>query len=209
MWPLLVFLSGAALCFLCSTLFHTLLPVSPRIHAYLNVVDYIGISTLIFTSMVPPLFYTFSASHPHLRDAYLALSLLTNGVCMLLGMAPHFRAPAWRAYRAGAYVFCGASGVVPLLHHLYEARAVGGEEWVLALGVAMGVLSMGAQYIVGAIFYALRLPESLAPGRFDVFGSHAIFHCLVVSAVVTHFNTVVYLWEHRLAQLGCGGMVHH
>ena len=45
----------------------------------------------------------------------------------------------------------------------------------------------GAIFILGVAFYALRLPESARPGKFDKLGSsHNIFHVLVVIATFVH-----------------------
>ena len=45
----------------------------------------------------------------------------------------------------------------------------------------------GAVYGVGVFFFVTRIPESIKPGKFDVWGgSHSIFHALVVVASVVH-----------------------
>jgi adiponectin receptor len=45
----------------------------------------------------------------------------------------------------------------------------------------------GVIFILGATFYAFRFPESVKPGKFDMWGSsHNIFHVLVVIATFVH-----------------------
>ena len=206
LWPLQIFLSGALLCFLFSVLFHTFMPVSKSLGEALNVLDYAGISGLIFSSMVPPLYYAFTPRNPHLRNAYIFLSVTTNAVCVLLGSLTRFRTPSWRKFRAGAFIISGLSGVAPLLHHFVVAREreAHHSEIPMALGVFGRVLFMGAQYIIGAALYASRVPERYSPGSWDFFGSHSIFHVLVCTAVYTHFVTVRELWTWRYVLAGCG-----
>ena len=58
----------------------------------------------------------------------------------------------------------------------------------------------GAVYGLGAVFFALRIPESVWPGRFDIWGgSHQIFHVLVVVASMVHLYGVwdAFGWNYR------------
>lgn len=61
----------------------------------------------------------------------------------------------------------GLSGVVPALHHAIS------EGWCNAITQAsLGwVILMGSLYILGALFYALRVPERYFPGRCDIWVS--------------------------------------
>jgi predicted membrane channel-forming protein YqfA (hemolysin III family) len=40
-------------------------------------------------------------------------------------------------------------------------------------------------YGVGLFFFISKVPECLAPGRFDVISSHFIWHALIVAALVS------------------------
>ncbi len=197
-WPLLVFLCGAATCLLFSVVYHGLSTVSRSVSEALNVLDYLGISFLIFTSMVPPTYYAFQPRHAAAGATWLALSLALNCGAGVLGTVPFFRAPAFRHVRALAYVACGAAGVLPLLHFMWLSRGAGAaREWALGEQLLARSALMGAQYIAGAALFGLRVPERFAPGRFDYFPSHAFFHVLVVTAVLTHWGTVKGLWLWR------------
>jgi adiponectin receptor len=189
-WPLIVFLCGAACCLLFSVLIHTFGTVSRATYAGLTVLDYIGISLLIFTSNVPAMRYAFLPEHPALWRLYFWLSLCVNLVAAVLGVAPFFRASSLRHLRALAYVLCGAVGAVPLLHLLWLSHGQRSGEGEVAWGLLKGTLGMGAQYVLGAALYGLRIPERWAPGRFDFFPSHSLFHILVVTAILTHWCTM-------------------
>ena len=197
-WPVLTFLCGAALCLLLSVLYHGLFTASAAWDALLNKLDYIGISALIFTSNVPPMYYAFSQRHPATGLGYIGFSLLVNAVAGVMGTVPFFRASAWRHLGALAYIVCGATGAIPLLHFMWLSSGAGSAgEWALAWQLFWRTLLMGAQYIVGAALFGLRIPERFSPGSFDFFPSHAFFHILVVTAVLTHWGSVQQLWVER------------
>jgi adiponectin receptor len=183
-WPLAVFLVGALVCLGASVAFHTFAPVSAKAFVALAKADYAGISALIFTSMVPPLVYSFWDDAHSLR-VYLALAAATNGVAAAAGTLDRFRSSEWRAARAAAFVACGLVGGAPLLHALWRSHQpdTPPDEHNAARRAVWGTLVMGTQYLLGALLYAARIPERYWPGWFDLFGSHAIFHVLVVTAV--------------------------
>lgn len=64
----------------------------------------------------------------------------------------------------GVFIALGLSGVIPALHYcitdgFYNAIHYASMGWL----VLMAVL-----YIVGAIIYAVRIPERFFPGKFDI-----------------------------------------
>lgn len=73
------------------------------------------------------------------------------------------------------------------------------------------LILQGLLYIVGAMIYALRIPERFAPGKFDKFGSsHQIFHVFVLAAASTHFIGLCIAYEHlheRALEVGPHGDV--
>lgn len=67
----------------------------------------------------------------------------------------------------GTFIALGLSGVVPAMHYVitdgfYEAIYNAALGWL----VLMAVL-----YIVGAVIYAVRIPERIWPGKFDIWVS--------------------------------------
>jgi len=94
---------------------------------------------------------------------------------------------------------------VPLAHALARAGRSGASaaEAAAVAEFAAGTASMGAQYLVGAALYAARVPERWAPGRFDLFPSHALFHVLVLTAALTHWRTVAALYVWRAGEAPC------
>lgn len=69
--------------------------------------------------------------------------------------------------RAGVFMAFGLSGVIPAIHYVYM------EGWFNDISRAsLGwLVLMGLLYILGAMFYALRIPERWFPGKFDLWVS--------------------------------------
>lgn len=114
-----------------------------------------------------------------------------------MSVHPKFRTPALRPFRALMFVLMGLSAVFPVLHasRIYgfsQLRDTIGLDWVLLQGFL---------YILGAGIYAARLPERLAPGKFDIWGSsHQIFHVLVVLAAMSHLVGLVKAFDYEHSQ---------
>lgn len=57
---------------------------------------------------------------------------------------------------------------------------------------------------LGALVYAMRVPERWLPGRFDLLlHSHQIFHLLIVLAALVHYKAVTILLAWRDSVGGC------
>lgn len=67
----------------------------------------------------------------------------------------------------GLYIALGLSGVIPCVHYIFLEGF-----WDTVGSPEVGWLFLMAfLYISGAIIYALRIPESLYPGKFDIWVS--------------------------------------
>jgi adiponectin receptor len=203
-WPLGVFLVGASACLGMSATYHLFEPLGRTKARFLQRLDYAGISILIFTSVVAPIFYVFFCDQPTAL-LYGLLAALTNGTAIVLGLRDEFATEPWRRARAACYVLSGVLGAVPVIHAIHGAYSNDDKETLgMLMRLLRGLLLMGAQYVLGAILYALRVPERFYPGRLDYFASHSIFHVLVVTAAMTHWVTIqsLYLW--RAHEPACG-----
>ena len=65
-------------------------------------------------------------------------------------------------------------------------------------------LGEGLLLVLGALFYARRVPESIRPGKFDIVGcSHQIFHVLVVAASSVHAWGITMTYEYNYSETRC------
>lgn len=57
---------------------------------------------------------------------------------------------------------------------------------------------------LGAVLFALRVPERWSPGKFDLaFNSHQLFHVCVVVAAVVHYRGIHVLLAYCDGKGGC------
>ncbi|XP_078430794.1 heptahelical transmembrane protein 4-like [Wolffia australiana] len=196
-WPLFVFLGGAMFCLLTSSACHLLSCHSEHTSYIMLHLDYAGISTLIVTSIVPQIYYTF-ACDPFYRAVYTATILALGLLTVLISLIPVFEKPEFRFVRSLVFVIMGLSGWGPIAHKL---ASYGGEP--AALVTTMYEFFMNVCYGVGVVIYATRIPERWRPGKFDLVGhSHQLFHLFVIAgAYVQYLAIMVYLeWRDRV---GC------
>lgn len=129
----------------------------------------------------------------------LWLSLL--GISNLVGFfGPSFKVwygPHFRFYRTTTFLCSAGSVIGPILYyffkygntHLPDSRE---NPAFVYLGMMM------LQYLAGAFFYALRIPERLfeltrfSPGSFDyLLHSHQIWHMFVITATLTLYRGII------------------
>lgn len=187
------FFSGVAFCLGMSALYHTISNHSPLVAYIGNACDYVGIVGLITGSFVPSIYYGFYCM-PELQWFYWSMICLLGIGCAVLSTIPRFRTPSWRRFRATMFVLLGLSAIFPIIHGVavfgfVQMRRQMGLEWVVL---------QGALYILGAVIYAMRVPERLRPGKFDILGhSHQIFHLLVVLAACAHLKGLLEAFDYR------------
>ncbi|KAK9100093.1 hypothetical protein Scep_023523 [Stephania cephalantha] len=197
-WPWFVFLVGAMGCLVCSSLSHLLACHSRRLYFFFWRLDYAGISLMIVSSFVPPLYYAFLC-HPNARLFYLTTITTLGILAVIMLLAPALSAPRFRPFRASLFLAMGFSGIIPAAH----AIAL---NWVhqqilvaLAYEIAMAVF-----YATGAAVYVSRIPERWKPGAFDIAGhSHQIFHVLVVAGALSHCASTLVVMDWRLHHPVC------
>lgn len=193
------FFLGAIMCMGMSFTFHTVSCHSEKVGKLFSKLDYCGIALLIIGSFVPWLYYGFYCdTQPKL--IYLTVVIVLGIAAVVVSLWDKFGEPRFRPLRAGVFTGFGLSGVVPALHYLFT------EGFLSAVYEAsFGWLClMGALYILGALFYALRVPERWFPGKCDIlFHSHQIFHILVIAAAFVHYHGITEMAMKRLTMGEC------
>lgn len=123
---------------------------------------------LIMGSFVPWLYYGFYC-HYQPKIIYLTVVIVLGFFSIVTSLWDKFSTPQLRPVRAGVFMAFGLSGVIPAIHYVYM------EGWFNDISRAsLGwLVLMGLLYILGAMFYALRIPERWFPGKFDLWVSHS------------------------------------
>ena len=90
----------------------------------------------------------------------------------------------------------GAVGFLALTHTVLLGVSEGDASPILWLLFYVS-LHVGI-YLSGVVVYVKRVPECLAPGKFDCCPSHAWWHLFVVAAAYTHFYGALTYAQWRL-----------
>lgn len=186
-----VFFFGAFTCLTLSSIFHCFKSHSLKVAVFGNKLDYLGIVILIVCSMISILYYGF---YDNTLFFYLFSTLtLSFGIaCGIVSLKDRFRTSQWRPYRATLFVVFGLSAVLPIFTGVwYYGYSEAYERVQLPWVVLEGIF-----YIFGAFLYAIRFPEKVHPGKYDIWGhSHQIFHILVVIAALCHLRGLIGSYE--------------
>ncbi|RHZ70855.1 hypothetical protein Glove_265g19 [Diversispora epigaea] len=181
------FLIGALTCLSLSAAFHTFCCHSEKVCANWNRCDYVGIVALIVGSIIPLVYYGFYC-HNTLKIIYITLLSLFGIATIFVATDLRFRTPPYRWFRTGLFFALGGSAIIPILHAVI----------LYGVNLSFDVIALkwmaitGGFYMLGAVVYGTRIPESLSPGSFDVLGSsHQIFHFFVLAATLTHYYGVI------------------
>ncbi|PSN48521.1 Adiponectin receptor protein [Blattella germanica] len=194
-----VFFAGAVLCLGLSFAFHTFHCHSEFVGKIFCKLDYCGIAMLIMGSFLPWLYYSFYCEYQP-KVIYLSIVSCLGIIAIVVSLWDKFSEPGCRPLRTGVFVGFGLSGVVPAVHYAIA------EGWFNAISRAsLGwLMLMGCLYILGAVLYALRVPERFFPGKCDIwFQSHQIFHVLVIAAAFVHYHGISEMAMYRMTVGGC------
>ncbi|KAJ7073528.1 hemolysin-III related-domain-containing protein [Mycena belliarum] len=200
---LVVFLSSAIFCLSASAFYHTSGCHSEKVASRCHALDYSGIVVLTVGSFYPALHFGFFCQ-PELQILYISLLSCVGFGAAYIVLNPEYGKPTHRGARTAVFIGLGLSAVGPTTHCLLTE---GYHKVLFDLGFGWIMLS-GALYIFGALLYANRIPERLAPGKFDYFfASHQIFHCCVVAAAGAHYAGVLTALRHSCSQTNiCAGL---
>lgn len=193
------FFVGAIVCLGFSFAYHTLCCHSEMVGKLFSKLDYCGIALLIMGSFVPWLYYSFYC-HYQPKLIYLTVVVVLGLASIIMSLWDKFSEPRLRPLRAGVFMGFGLSGVVPAVHYgIMEGWSNQVSKSSLGWLVLMGLL-----YILGAVIYALRVPERYFPGKCDIwFQSHQIFHVLVLAAAFVHYHGISEMASYRMTVGEC------
>ncbi|NXS35690.1 MPRGB protein, partial [Pomatostomus ruficeps] len=186
--PFLAFLGTCCLYPLASSGAHTFSPLSCRARHLGYCCDYAALSlyslgsALAYSAYSFPLEWVGSAFH----DFYVPVAVLNTALSTGLSCYSRFLEAEWpglsKASRTLAFVYPYIFDSIPLFYRLWRCGAGGCTEGSVPLHVRHSLCAL-----LTCLAFTARLPERLAPGRFDFIGhSHQVFH--VCGILGTHFQ---------------------
>ncbi|KAI1483588.1 hypothetical protein K445DRAFT_309523 [Daldinia sp. EC12] len=191
-----VLLLSASACLSLSGAYHTLMCHSREVEALWLRLDFVGIILLILGSFISGIYVGFWCESLERKIYWSMASHSCVGlqigslaaISIIIVLAPAFQGPRWRTLRLLTFVCTGLSGLAPIIHGIVM---FGFAQMVKQSGLPY-YLAEGGLFLLGAIVYATRFPESIKPGLFDIYGSsHQVFHVLVVLATAVHLAGVL------------------
>ncbi|WFD37040.1 inc metabolism membrane protein [Malassezia cuniculi] len=187
-----LYVIAAAKCMVCSVSWHVMAGCSDK-HWYncFSCIDYTGISFLVAASL-QTLVYNGFYCQPSIVMAYTTGVIALAVTMGIVPWAPWFNDRRYRTLRIMTFVAMAFSGVLPFIHGAFLHGIRGMLNFFYP--VFWSVLS----YCVGVFLYFNRIPERLAPGRFDYFGhSHQLWHISILVAIWLHYRAVIHFHQNR------------
>lgn len=203
-WDILIaaaFFVAACKCLVCSVMWHTMNSISDDIlMERFACVDYTGISFLVAASIMSSEWTAFYCE-PVSRAVYMTLTGVLGLLGSILPWRPAFNRADMQWFRVAFYVTLAATGFAPAVQ-LTLAR---GSAWSYYFYAP--IFKSVLVYLLGAIVYALRIPEKWFPGLFDYCGgSHNIWHIAVLGGILFHYTAMMQFFNgafRRAAEGGC------
>ena len=177
-----MFFFAATKCLVCSCMWHTMNSIANQtLMERFACVDYTGISLLIAASIMTTE-YTAFYCEPVSRWVYIVSTAFLGVAGVILPWRPTFNRQDMAWLRVAFYVSLAATGFAPVI----QLNLTRGSQWSYYFYAP--VMKSILVYLVGAIIYAMKLPEKLLPGWFDyVGGSHNIWHCMIILGILFHY----------------------
>uniref|UniRef100_A0A093XFB7 ADIPOR-like receptor IZH2 n=1 Tax=Talaromyces marneffei PM1 TaxID=1077442 RepID=A0A093XFB7_TALMA len=175
-------------CLILSALYHLMQPHSYQVEQFWHGMDLLGIVFMTMGTLSSGIYYVFFCEAA-LQKLHWAMALATGTVTSILISNPLFKTPRWRNIKVGTFTIFGASSFIPLLHGVQRY----GLEYMLQYSGIRWYLLELTFYGAGVSLYTFRIPERLAPGKFDIWGSsHQIFHVAILCAIYTHQTALLH-----------------
>ena len=145
--------------------------------------DLSGICIMICGSATPPMYYGMVMCEESRGWGHFYLKQVWGFCFLATALTLYNRRNIDNQWmNAIAYILAGWMTAFGLIH-----MAVYTDERLLKAFPVGAWIFGGLSYTIGAIIYALKIPERLVPGTFDIwFTSHSIFHWMILFAAIVH-----------------------
>jgi adiponectin receptor len=198
-YPFFVYLASAIFCLLSSAIYHWFYTISYTIHKFLHKFDLAGISILVFGSSFATFYYSFYCM-PFIRNFYNTLSFIFCFSVFIVSLGDKIHTIEYLKWKAFMYGGLGITNFFPYIHIFILGYKSSPENDYLPFNEsALWILLMGLLYLGGLVIYTLRIPERFFPKTFDIWlNSHTIWHICVFLAALTHFKSILVVYNVRL-----------
>lgn len=178
-YPLLCFWAGSCSYVFFSSMAHLLSNISLTVKSICFILDYLGIALYVLGGAISGFFYEQSVNSPFYKYQNFILTLevaLAIGATFLCGLTRFFWVKYRFSIRTLLFLLPYLSAVAPFAQRFRVCIQTGNQctPETLPLHLSGFVFTLAI-----AFFFVTKIPERLAPGKFDIFfQSHTIFHVL-------------------------------
>ncbi|CAG8198045.1 unnamed protein product [Penicillium salamii] len=212
-----IFMLTAVTSLSLSATYHTLMNHSQHVEHFCLRLDMLGIVIFILGDLVLGIYIIFWCESL-LHTIYWSLIGAFGALTIFMTMHPKFQGSKHRLFRVLMFVVTGLCGVAPLIHGLIAfgmsqmmrkafpstlAKAGCLLSGILFYAVSPLILHTGGNLTLIPVALKTRFPESQYPGKFDLLGSHSIFHILVVCAAVVQLMGYLDAFDYAQVNLIC------
>ncbi|KAE8334483.1 hypothetical protein BDV24DRAFT_156825 [Aspergillus arachidicola] len=192
-----IFMLTAFTCLSLSAMYHTLMNHSRHVEHLCLRLDMLGIVIFLLGDLILGIYMVFWCE-PLSRNIYWSMDLIGvfGTLTIFMTMHPKFQGRKYRLFRALMFVATGLSGVAPLIHGFY----VFGMSQMMRKALPYTLAKAGC---LPSGTLCSESPESRYPGKFDLWGSHSIFHILVICAAVVQVMGYPDAFDYAQANLTC------
>ena len=125
-------------------------------------------------------FYSF-ANAPGWRALYIIITSLLGLATQPIALMDYFQQKRYHSLRASLFIGFGVWCIVPTLHTLSIPQT----DPALFTKAFWLYIASNISFGLGALLYAIRIPECWAPGRFDLlFHSHNLLHISCITGTL-------------------------
>eukprot|EP00640_Fibrocapsa_japonica_P005250 CAMPEP_0113952698 /NCGR_PEP_ID=MMETSP1339-20121228/90569_1 /TAXON_ID=94617 /ORGANISM="Fibrocapsa japonica" /LENGTH=212 /DNA_ID=CAMNT_0000961355 /DNA_START=465 /DNA_END=1103 /DNA_ORIENTATION=- /assembly_acc=CAM_ASM_000762 len=190
-----LFMVGAQVCMLSSSIFHTFMCISEEAHDRLLRIDLAGIAALNAGCLIPGNYFIFYCN-PVLQVGYIVASVcvMVGGVAVAL-MCPLTNKA--KARRDAALACLVAFGIMPGTHWALLAPPSEMKDTFLTY-----LIMTFSWYGLGFFIWRTEIPECFFPGWFDIFlHSHQLWHTCVFIGAWCFYVGLMTLWDGVSAEI--------
>lgn len=146
--------------------------------------DYSGVAVLIAATVISTVYAEFFCQ-PRLALLYSVTTGLVGLAGAVLPWQTWFNKRENKGKRIAMFLGICFTSLLPFFHASYKHGLI--RTFVFLSPIIPSLLA----YIGGLVIYATNCPESLLPGKFDLWGhSHQWWHCAILLAIALHWKAM-------------------
>lgn len=200
-YPIIIYIISAMTCLSLSAAFHSFYVMNPTICKILQKCDYAGIIILIFGSSFALNFYNLYC-FPLLRHVYNSSLAVFSVICFITSLSDYVDREEGKKFLSYMMAGLGLLNIVPIAHTFILKMSPESNQDMFNVKDLLYFPVTGVIYLSGLAVYVSRFPEKYYPKKFDIWlNSHTIWHIFVFLGTISHYVSLMKLYQVRLGMI--------